>query len=68
LIQSFANKTTADLFREENTRVARRVPQEIWRIVQRKLKLLDGGLSQSIETAQIVLPVCDEVPEHPPMS
>jgi proteic killer suppression protein len=43
LIQSFGDKTTADLFREENTRAARRVPKEIWRIVQRKLKLLDAA-------------------------
>jgi proteic killer suppression protein len=42
LIQSFGDKTTADLFREENTRAARRVPRVIWRIVQRKLKLLDA--------------------------
>jgi proteic killer suppression protein len=42
LIQSFADKTTADLFREANTRAARRVPKDIWRIVQRKLKLLDA--------------------------
>jgi proteic killer suppression protein len=41
LIQSFADKTTADLFREEKTRAARRVPNDIWRVVQRKLKLLD---------------------------
>jgi toxin HigB-1 len=42
LIQSFGDKATADLFREENTRAARRVPRVIWRIVQRKLKLLDA--------------------------
>jgi proteic killer suppression protein len=43
VIQSFADQTTADLFREENTRAARAVPGEIWRIVQRKLKLLDAA-------------------------
>jgi proteic killer suppression protein len=43
LIQSFGDKTTADLFQEENTRAARRVPREIWRIVQRRLKLLDAA-------------------------
>ena len=43
MIQSFADKTTADLFREDKTRAARRVPKEIWRIVQRKLKLLDAA-------------------------
>jgi proteic killer suppression protein len=41
LIQSFADETTADLFRERNTRSARRIPREIWRIAQRKLKALD---------------------------
>ncbi len=41
MIQSFADETTADLFRERNTRAARRVPVDIWRIVQRKLKALD---------------------------
>lgn len=41
MIQSFADETTSDLFRERNTRSARRVPQGIWRVVQRKLKALD---------------------------
>lgn len=42
MIQSFADDTTADLFRERNARDARRIPRELWRVVQRKLKLLDG--------------------------
>ncbi|MCX6551133.1 MAG: type II toxin-antitoxin system RelE/ParE family toxin [Acidobacteria bacterium] len=41
MIQSFADDTTADLFRERNTRVARRIPRELWRSIQRKLKALD---------------------------
>jgi proteic killer suppression protein len=41
VIQSFADETTAELFRERNTRAARRVPVDVWRIVQRKLKALD---------------------------
>jgi proteic killer suppression protein len=41
LIQSFRDDATADLFRERNTRAARRLPRGIWRVVQRKLKLLD---------------------------
>ena len=41
VIQSFADETTADLFRERNTRHARRIPRELWRGVQRKLKALD---------------------------
>lgn len=43
MIQSFGDETTADLFRERNTRFARRIPREIWRIVQRKLLLLDAA-------------------------
>jgi proteic killer suppression protein len=41
LIQSFRDQTAADLFQERNTRPARRIPRELWRIAQRKLKLLD---------------------------
>ena len=43
MIQSFADETTADLFRERNTRAARRIPRALRRIVQRKLKLLDDA-------------------------
>lgn len=41
MIQSFADKTTADVFQERNTKDARRIPRELWRVVQRKLKMLD---------------------------
>jgi proteic killer suppression protein len=41
VIQSFADDTTADIFRERNTRLARRIPRELWRVAQRKLTLLD---------------------------
>lgn len=41
MIQSFADETTADLFRERNTRAARRILRELWRATQRKLKILD---------------------------
>lgn len=41
VIQSFADEAAADLFRERNTRSARRIPREIWRVAQRKLKALD---------------------------
>jgi proteic killer suppression protein len=41
VIHSFADETTADPFRERNTRAARRIPREIWRATQRKLKILD---------------------------
>src|SRR5437867_2431136 len=41
MIQSFADKTTAGLFQERHTRDARRMPPELWRVIQRKLKMLD---------------------------
>jgi toxin HigB-1 len=41
LIQSFGSEATADLFRERDSRSARRIPREIWRVAQRKLKALD---------------------------
>jgi proteic killer suppression protein len=41
MIQSFADETAADLFRERNTRAARQIPKDLWRAVQRKLKMLD---------------------------
>ena len=44
MIQSFADETTVDLFRERNTRHARRVPRELWRSVRRTLKALDVAL------------------------
>jgi proteic killer suppression protein len=43
VVQSFRDETTADLFRERNPRAARRIPRQLWRVVQRKLKLLDAA-------------------------
>jgi toxin HigB-1 len=43
LIQSFADATSADLFRDRNTRAARRIPRALWRTVQRKLRLIDAA-------------------------
>jgi toxin HigB-1 len=43
VIQSFADEASADLFRERNTRAARRIPRQLWRVVQRKLRLLDAA-------------------------
>jgi hypothetical protein len=43
VIQSFADETTVDLFRERNTRAARRIPREPGRGTQRKLGLLDAA-------------------------
>ena len=41
MIQSFADQTTADIFRERNTKAARQIPKDVWRSAQRKLKMLD---------------------------
>lgn len=41
MIRSFADETTADVFCDRNTRAARRLPRELWRAAQRKLKALD---------------------------
>lgn len=41
MIQSFANETAVDLFRDRNTRHARGLPRKLWRAAQRKLKALD---------------------------
>ena len=41
MIQSFADPTVADLFSERTTPQARRVPEQLCRPVQRKLKALD---------------------------
>ena len=41
MIQSFGDQTATDLFRDRNTRSARRIPRQIWRVAQRKLKALD---------------------------
>jgi len=43
VIQSFRDETTTDVFRERNTRAARRIPRELWRVVQRTLKLIDAA-------------------------
>lgn len=43
MIRSFRDETTADLFRDRNTRAARRIPRDLWRGAQRKLKLLDAA-------------------------
>ena len=41
MIQSFGDETTVDLFRERNTRAARRIPRALWRVAQRTLKAID---------------------------
>ena len=41
MIRSFADEIALDLFRERNTRYSRRLPRNLWRVTQRKLKALD---------------------------
>jgi toxin HigB-1 len=41
MIQSFADRTTADIFQERASKDARHIPKALWRVVQRKLKMLD---------------------------
>jgi proteic killer suppression protein len=43
MIRSFADRTTADLWAELNTKAARRVPQALWPVVLRKLTMLDSA-------------------------
>jgi proteic killer suppression protein len=43
VIISFGDRTTEDIYHGHNTRLARRVPKEIWRRVQEKLDLLDAS-------------------------
>ncbi len=43
MIQSFADRTTCDLFNEKASRDARRIPMGLWPIVRRKLKILDAA-------------------------
>jgi proteic killer suppression protein len=43
MIQSFADKATADIFQQRNSKDARQIPKDFWRVVQRKLKMLDAA-------------------------
>jgi proteic killer suppression protein len=43
MIRSFADVTTADLWVERNSKAARRIPRQLWRIVHRKLTMLDSA-------------------------
>ena len=44
MIQSFGDQATADIFNGQSTRVARRaLPQQLWRVAQRKLDQLDSA-------------------------
>lgn len=44
MIASFADATTEDIFNGRNTKAARRVPKELWRIAARKLSALDYAI------------------------
>ena len=41
MIASFADACTEDIFNGKNTKAARRIPKELWRIAARKLATLD---------------------------
>jgi proteic killer suppression protein len=41
MIQSFADKAIAAIFQQRNSKDARQIPKDLWRVVQRKLKMLD---------------------------
>lgn len=44
MIQSFQDQATADIFNGQSTRVARgTLPQQLWRVAQRKLDQLDSA-------------------------
>jgi proteic killer suppression protein len=41
VIASFADACTEDIFNGRNTKAARRVPKDLWRVAARKLSMLD---------------------------
>ena len=41
MIASFADARTEDVFNGKNTKAARRIPKELWKIAARKLSALD---------------------------
>ncbi len=45
MIRGFADKVTEDLYHGKNSKDARRIPKSIWKIVQRKLDLLNRAAS-----------------------
>ncbi|MBW1832721.1 MAG: type II toxin-antitoxin system RelE/ParE family toxin [Deltaproteobacteria bacterium] len=44
MIRGFADKVTEDLYHGKNSKDARRIPKSIWKIVQRKLDLLNRAI------------------------
>lgn len=43
MILEFGDQATADIFHGENTKAARRIPPVVWRVVGRKLDLLNAA-------------------------
>lgn len=45
LIQSFADATTQDLYDGVDSKMARRIPKDLWPVVRRKLDALNAATS-----------------------
>lgn len=45
MIRAFADQGTEDLYHGKSSKHARKVPKSIWRVVQRKLDLLNRAVS-----------------------
>ena len=45
VIRGFADKLTQDLYHGKNSKDARRIPKSIWKVVQRRLDLLNRATS-----------------------
>lgn len=43
VIASFADQATRDVFDDENSKAARSIPKDIWKVAQRKLDLLNAA-------------------------
>jgi len=43
VIRDFGDETTADIYHGENSRPARKIPQEIWTVARRKLDMLENA-------------------------
>jgi proteic killer suppression protein len=46
-ITSFADKTTTDIYHGDNSKAARRIPQDVWKSAQRKLSTLNAATKTS---------------------
>ena len=45
MIRGFADKVAEDLYHGKNSKHARQIPRSIWKIVQRKLDMLNRAIS-----------------------